>query len=404
MEVAIIGGGASGIMCAVSLKREQKNIDVKVYERMPKILKKILVTGNGRCNLTNVNTDIGCYRGNTEFAKTALSKFPPESNISFFESIGLLTKTEAEGRVYPMSGQGSSVVNALRCEAERLGVKTVCDTEITEIQKKQNGFILNNKYFADCVVISAGGSAAKAQGTDGGSFRLLGSLGVNIISPKPALTALNAESFTKSLKGVRNICDVRLVIDGETTYREKGEVQFTDYGLSGIPIMQMSGLVSTSKSKNIIAELDCAPMLDKHRIENFLLSRKADNPRETAENVMCGLLPKALGNHLMLVSGIKKDSEIGKIDKNRLIGLAGVIKRWEVKIQGARGFDFAQVTAGGADCNDFYKDTLECKKVKNLYCTGEALDVYGLCGGYNLQWAWASGRLCAEAVLKEHKN
>ncbi len=404
MEVAIIGGGASGIMCAVSLKREQKNIDVKVYERMPKILKKILVTGNGRCNLTNVNTDTGCYRGNTEFAKTALSKYPPESNIRFFESIGLLTKTEAEGRVYPMSGQGLSVVNALKCEAEKLGVKTVCDTEITKIEKKRNGFILNNKFFADRVVISAGGSAARAQGTDGGSFRLLGSLGVNIINPEPALTSLNAESFAKSLKGVRNICDVRLVIDGKTVYREKGEVQFADYGLSGIPIMQMSGLVSVSKSKNIVAELDCAPMLDRKTIEKFLLLRKADNPRETAESVMCGLLPKALGNHLMSVADIKKDGEIGEIDESRLIGLAGIIKRWRVKIQGARGFDFAQVTAGGADCNEFYKETLECKKIKNLYCTGEALDVYGLCGGYNLQWAWASGRLCAQGVLKENKN
>lgn len=260
MEVAVIGGGASGIACAAAVKKQNKNIGVTVYERMPRILKKILVTGNGRCNLTNVGSSEKYFRGDTEVLKYAFSKYPPKSNIEFFNSMGLLTRTEAQGRVYPVSGQASAVVNALLCECERVGVKVLTDTEITEARRSGSGFLLNGKYRADKLVIASGGSAARAQGTDGGSFRLLKSLGVDVKSPAPALTGVIIDGFPKSVKGVRNICTAELFVGGQSRYAETGEVQFNDYGVSGIPIMQLSGIVAENTGKNLRLTLDLYPI------------------------------------------------------------------------------------------------------------------------------------------------
>lgn len=400
MNVAIIGGGASGIMCALSLKRQSNNINVTVYEKLPRILKKIFVTGNGRCNLTNLNSDSGGYWGNYDFAKYALEKYNANSNIDFFNLIGLLTKVEDEGRVYPMSSQASSVVNVLRCEAEKLGVDIVTDVPIKTIKKTDRQFVLNESIYADCVVVAAGGSAAKAHGTQGDSFKLLSSLGLNIITPSPALTGVIIKGFPKTLKGIRNVCKAELFVDGNKVYEELGEIQFNDYGISGIPVMQLSGLISQARSKNIYITLDCLPEVTSTDLLQFIKLRKNDNPLETSENALCGVLPKAMANQLMLNCNIKKDMAIGEVDNLKIDNLISLIKDWKLKVECVRDFEFAQVTAGGVDCNEFSKETLECKKIKDLYCAGEVFDLYGRCGGYNLQWAWSSGRLVADSIIK----
>jgi len=402
MEVAVIGGGASGIACAVAVKKQNMNVTVTVYEKMPRILKKILVTGNGRCNLTNVGSSEKYFRGDIEVLRYAFSKFPPESNIEFFNSLGLLTRTEAQGRVYPVSGQASAVVNALLCECERAGVRVLTDTEITEVRRSGNGFLLNGKYRADKLVIASGGSAAKAQGTDGGSFKLLKSLGIDIVKPVPALTGVVIGGFPKSVKGVRNICTAELFIDGNSAYRETGEVQFNDYGVSGIPIMQLSGLVAENTGKNLCLTLDLLPDTDQIELTRFLLGQKKQYPEKTAEEWASGVLPKALGNYVLLLSGIKSAQRLSDIPDGKIKAFSGTVKRLELKPTGVRGFEYAQVTSGGVPKSEINLQTLECKKVKNLYVTGEAVNVYGLCGGHNLQWAWSSGRLCAEAILKEN--
>ena len=402
MKVAIIGGGASGIICAVALKKQNKNINVTVYEKLPRILKKVLSTGNGRCNLTNVYSSEAFFRGDSSFVSFALSEYPPEENMNFFSSMGLILREEAEGRVYPMSGQASSVVNVLLSQAQSLGVKIITDTEIKTVESVGDGFVLNGNIKADKLVISAGGSAAKQHGTDGDSFRLLESLGLKIIKPTPALTGVIAEKFPKSLKGVRNICSVNLEIDRKSVYKEKGEVQFNDYGLSGIPIMQLSGIVGSSKSENIYAILDVLPDMKSKELSAYLLLIKKENPDKTAEEFVCGFLPKALGNHLLLLCDIKKDTLLKDISDKKIKQFAELAKNWRIKLAGVRGFEYAQVTAGGLDTNELNPRTLCCKKYNNLYVTGEAVNVYGLCGGHNLQWAWSSGRLCADAILKEN--
>lgn len=402
MEVAVIGGGASGIACAAAVKKQNKNIGVTVYERMPRILKKILVTGNGRCNLTNIGSSEKYFRGDTEVLQYAFSKYPPKSNIEFFNSMGLLTRTEAQGRVYPVSGQASAVVNALLCECERVGVKVLTDTEITEARRSDSGFLLNGKYRADKLVIASGGSAARAQGTDGGSFRLLKSLGVDVKSPVPALTGVIIDGFPKSVKGVRNICTAELFVGGHSRYAETGEVQFNDYGVSGIPIMQLSGIVAENTGKNLRLTLDLLPDTDKAELTRFLFGQKKQYPEKSAEEWASGVLPKALGNYVLALANIRSAQRLCDIADGKIRAFSDNIKRLELKPTGVRGFEFAQVTSGGVPKNEMNLQTLECKKVKNLYVTGEAVNVYGLCGGHNLQWAWSSGRLCADAILKEN--
>ncbi len=401
MKIAIIGGGASGIACAVSIKQQNKNASVCVYEKLPRILKKILVTGNGRCNFTNIHSSPGFFRGDTGLIKTAFSIFPPKSNIEFFGNLGLLSVTEDEGRVYPLSCQATSVVNALLNEVQQLGIEIITDSEIKTVKKQGNVFLLNGSIKADRLVISCGGSAAKAQGTDGGSYRLLKQLGVKIKEPKPALTGVTLKNFPASLKGVRRISEIRLYIDGAEAYRETGEVQYNDYGVSGIPVMQLSSLVSTAESKDIKLLIDSAVNLDINYLKSFINNQKNNNPETTAEVMASGIVPKALGSYLLKLAGIKNASEIGSVSDKQLETFAKLLKELTFNVEGVRGFDFAQTTAGGVIADELCPDTLETKRIKGLFVTGEAVNVDGLCGGHNLQWAWSSGRLAAKAILKE---
>ncbi len=398
-KVAVVGGGASGYAAAITIARAGGNFSVTVYERLQKPLKKILATGNGRCNLTNADLRESDYFGDAAFAKAALEKFPPQSNIAFFESMGLLTKTEAMGRVYPVSGQAASVRDALLSEAQRLGVKAVTDCAITGIVPKDGGFLLNGQYVCDALILCAGGSAAPKHGTDGSAFCLLRSLGIAIKTPVPALTALVCTAFPKSLKGVRQICRVRLLCGNTEIYSIGGEVQFTEYGLSGIPIMQLSRLVSSAPGKPFSVLLDCLPQMPESALFDFLSAEAKRGGQKSAGALALGILPQALGNALLSMCGVKKDEPCKMLSETKLRAFVKTVKACPFAVSGVRGFDFAQVTAGGADCRAFETETMRSKQYPNLYVCGETLDIDGGCGGYNLQWAWSSGRAAGEAVI-----
>lgn len=400
MKVAIIGGGASGIACAVALKQKNENTSVTVYEKLPRVLKKILVTGNGRCNLTNTNSSPEFYRGDRALIESALTRYSQRSNIEFFNSLGLVTRAEAEGRVYPASSQAASVVSVLLSEAVLLGVEIVTDTAVKSIEKKNGGYMLNGRFYADRVVVASGGSAAKAQGTDGDSFRLLKQLGVKITSPRPALTGVIIDGFPKSLKGIRNHCEISLIKEGRVIYTETGEIQFNDYGISGIPVMQLSGLIENDGSACIIS-LDFLPDFNKEYISDFVFTQQRNCPEKSAELLITGLLPKALGNYLLLEAGIKKDTALKDIPVQKLDRLTDIIKCRQYGSLTVRGFDYAQVTAGGVGSDEINPDTLELKKHGGIYVTGEALNADGLCGGHNLQFAWSTGRIVADSISKE---
>ncbi len=409
-KVAVIGGGASGLACAIEIMHtviDREDVKVTVFEKLSRIGKKILVTGNGRCNLTNMNATETGYRGDVPFSVYALNKYTPENNIEFFNGLGLFTRVEDEGRVYPLSNQASSVLDVLRFECTRLGIEVVCDYNAMHLKSVFNGvvnkLVINNRDRFDYVVVAAGGKAAKVHGTDGDSYELLKMMGHKITPVAPALVSLNCENFTKALKGVRSICRMDLIIDGKKALENYGEVQFTDYGLSGIPIMQLSRFVSMSPSNNIYINLDMTPDFTAEKMENYLFDRR-ECGTGICENILIGVMNKQLCITLLKECGIAPNCKISELSDNEIIKLASICKCWKIKVKTARGFDFAQVTAGGVDCSQFDSETMESNLVNNLFCCGEAYDIDGDCGGYNLQWAWSSGRLAGNTIAERINN
>lgn len=409
-KIAIIGGGASGLACAIEIMHtvaQKSDVEVTILEKLPRVGKKILVTGNGRCNLTNMNSAVSGYRGDTAFSRFALQEYTPEKNIEFFNGLGLYTRTEDEGRVYPLSNQAASVLDALRFECDRLGVKTICDYRAVHLKTVDTGvttkIVINNRDRFDYVVVACGGKAAKMHGTDGDGYDMLKMFGHTIISPAPALVSLNCEDFTKALKGVRSICKMDLIIDGKKEYENYGEVQFTDYGLSGIPIMQLSRFVSVSPSNDIEISLDVTPDFTKEQIFDYLISRR-NVDTGLCENLLSGIMNKQLCITLLKECGVAVNQRVNNLSNSEIERIAKIVKEWKIKVKNSRSFDYAQVTAGGVDCKEFNERTMESRFVKNLFCCGEILNIDGDCGGYNLQWAWSSGRLCGKTIGERINN
>lgn len=409
-KIAIIGGGASGLACAIEIMHtvaQKSDVEVTILEKLPRVGKKILVTGNGRCNLTNMNSAVSGYRGDTAFGEFALKEYTPQKNIEFFNGLGLYTRTEDEGRVYPLSNQAASVLDALRFECDRLGVKTICDYRAVHLKTVDTGvttkIVINNRDRFDYVVVACGGKAAKMHGTDGDGYDMLKMFGHTIISPAPALVSLNCEDFTKALKGVRSICKIDLIIDGKKEYENYGEVQFTDYGLSGIPIMQLSRFVSVSPSNDIEISLDVTPDFTKKQIFDYLISRR-NVDTGLCENLLSGIMNKQLCITLLKECGVAVNQRVNNLTDMEIERIAKIVKEWKIRVKNSRSFDYAQVTAGGADCKEFNEKTMESRFVKNLFCCGEILNIDGDCGGYNLQWAWSSGRLCGKTIGERINN
>lgn len=409
-KVAVIGGGASGMCAAIELLNnvtDKNALEVTVLEKMTRVGKKLLVTGNGRCNITNMNAENSGFRGDTEFAKTALKRYNPESNIQFFNSLGLYTRTEEDGRVYPLSNQASSVLDALRFECERLGVKFVCDYRAVHLKEVHTAFsrkiVVNNRDRFDYVIVAAGGKAAKIHGTDGDSYDLLKMLGHTVTPVAPALVSLNCSDFTKSLKGIRSICGVELIIDGKSEYKNFGEVQFTDYGLSGIPVMQLSRFVSMSPSNDIQIHLDLAPDFSAEELYSYLVSRR-EKDTGLCENMLSGIMNKQLCITIMKECSIAVNGRVNTLSDEKINVLCEILKCWKINVKNSRSFEFAQVTAGGVNCSEFNPETMESKYVRGVYCCGEAMDVDGDCGGYNLQWAWSSGRTAGKSIAERINN
>lgn len=366
MATIIIGAGAGGLACAIRLKQNNPNFKVTMLERMPIAGKKILATGNGRCNLSNTHAE-HC-----------------ETVIDFFKSIGLVTRTDDEGRIYPYSNQAADVVGILLGECDRLGIEIITGCTVTEIDRTLKITTDKGIFKADTVVLAAGGKAQKGLGSDGSGYELLKKLGHSITQLSPALVQLTSSSkYPRKLKGHRIKCNMSILLNGKTIKSEYGEVLFADYGLSGIVTMNLSDIVS----KNFISEqpekchavLDLTPDIDKAEILEYL--KKFGN------------LKGILGNALSAVIEKQADGDIAK--------MAALTKSWKLIITGTKGFDFAQITSGGAKLDEF--DEFRSKKIKNLYACGEILDKQFICGGYNLNFAWYSGIAVADKITIYNK-
>lgn len=402
MKIAVIGGGASGLACAISAARKAvyngKNCKITVFEVKDRVGKKILATGNGRCNMLN-RDESPFYFSENNFHLFAIKKFNCESNIEFFRSIGLYVKTDEEGRIYPLSNQATSVLDALRLECGRLGIKFEVSYEVSSISKKDKGFIINDTRYFDKVVLACGGMAA-VKNFNG--YCLLSQLGHRVTRVSPSLTKLNVcdTKYVKQLQGIRHKVKLTLTVDGKYITEESGELLFTKYGLSGIAVMQLSAFITRlNNNEKAVVCADYIPTFSFNGLVEAISSIIAHDKNMKAENLLSGFMPKKLGETVIRSLDIDLNDKVGRLTEKDIKDIAGRAKRFSFSIDSVRPFEDAQVTAGGADTGYFSDKTMESLLHKGLYAIGEVLDVDGLCGGYNLMWAWSSGRLCGESLI-----
>lgn len=376
--------------------------EVTVLEQLNRVGKKLLATGNGRCNLTNVDISIDRYHSShPEFLEKVLSQFGYNETIAFFEELGIAHKVEDLGKVFPYSDQASSVLDVMRWEMESLGVEERVDSEVISITPSKRGFMLvlknNEQLSADSVILATGGKASPNLGSTGSGYILARKLGHSITTTFPSLVQLNLNApFLRALKGIKFIGSAA-IYDGETCLRrEEGEILFTDYGISGPPIFQLSRSAGELLIKNRKPTLivDMFPELTESKLREALGIRFGCRPSKSAEFSLVGLLNKKLIPTVLREAGITDLSRTcGSISHEERSSIARLIKNWRFQVAGTQSWMQAQVTAGGVDVSDVDPDTMESRLVRGLYLCGELLDVDGDCGGFNLQWAWSSGYL-----------
>jgi hypothetical protein len=393
-NIIVIGGGASGIVASIIAGRRKAK--VTLLERNDRIGKKILVTGNGRCNYTNFDMRLDYFHGsNRNFIDDVLKLFDRDDTLDFFEKLGIIPKIE-EGKIFPMSLQSSSVLDVLRYELERLKVNVVTGAYVTEISKKKE-FEVKIKsgevFHSDKVIIATGGMAMPVSGSDGNGYKLAKEFGHSIITPTPSLVQLKLESDKlKAINGVKFEGLANLYIDSKLIRQEKGEILFTDYGISGPPILQLSREAVRGMNEKRKVELELK-LFDKSREEfkDYLSKRFSYMPYKTVEIGLIGLINKKLIIPILKEINLDKSSLVKELTNVDLDKLANILTSWKFKVIGDKGWGQAQSTAGGILTQDIDPNTLESKRISGLYFCGEILDVDGDCGGYNLQWAWSSG-------------
>lgn len=394
-NVIVIGGGASGLMAAIWAARNQ--CKVTIIERKDKLGKKILATGNGKCNYTNYYQEESCYRGaDSKQAMKVYENFDVHQTIQFFEELGIYPK-ERNGYVYPNSGQAASVLDVLVLEAKRLGVHMVANEKVTAVKKEKGGFFVvtdQKNYTCNHVILTTGGCASPKLGSDGSGYVLAKSLGHSITKPLPALVQLKSNAkYLKTISGVRTDAAVTLKVNGKKASQEKGEILFANYGISGIPVMQVSRFASVALDQGAQVELsiDFLPEVSYTDMLEEIKQRLEHGTNRTAEQLFLGLFNHKLTYILLKEAGIDAEMPSTKVRYDAWKKLANLVKDFKMKITDTNGLENAQTSTGGIPLDEVSLETMESKKVKGLYFAGELLDVDGTCGGYNLQWAWSSG-------------
>ena len=400
--VAVIGGGASGMMAAVTAASEGAR--VILLEHKDRIGKKILSTGNGRCNFTNIHQEPICYHSEDPlFPWEVVEKFNAQAVISFFLQLGVYSKNR-NGYIYPNSDQASAVLDAFRMELDRLKVEIRTGVECREIRPGKKGFTIltdQEPVRAERVILCAGSKAAPTTGSDGSGYDLAKKLGHRILPVLPALTALKCEEkFFKSIAGVRANGSVSIWSGDECIAKDTGEIQLTDYGISGIPVFQVSRYASKLlyEKKETDAVLDFMPDFTKEQTNAFLRARAKTRPDKSAEMFLIGLFHKKLCDLWIRLSEIPRQRKTGELTEDEIARLTDLIKEFRVRVRETNPYDKAQVCCGGVDTREVDPETLESVYVPGVYFAGEILDVDGMCGGYNLTFAWASGYVAGKAA------
>ena len=398
MVIGIIGAGASGMAAALAAS-EFQNVQVLLFERQARVGRKLQATGNGRCNLTNRNTSVQRYHGEqAEFAEYALGRYDVANTLDWFSSMGLYTVTEASGKVYPYSDQANSVVDVLRFALQKQNIELISGTEITRVRKTENGFELrtdSESYFCDRLIIACGGLAGTKLGGSMSGYKMLRGFGHSCTRLRPALVQLKSDwSGCVSLKGVRANCHAQIYHNGVLHGQSTGELQFTDYGISGPVIFEISRDVCQG-SGSWIGRLDFLPDMQEDALRAELRRRRETNL--PTEELFTGILHNRLGRVLTAAAGIRS-KECADLTDSDVDTVIHVVKALEISLTDTMGMDSAQVTAGGILTSEFNAETMESRLVPGLFACGEVLDIDGDCGGYNLQWAWSSGRLAGKSA------
>ena len=393
MVIGIIGAGASGMAAALAAA-ENENVQVVLMERQARVGRKLQATGNGRCNLTNLHAMEGGYHGGCpEFARTALDAFDVDKTLAWFRGMGLFTVAETSGRVYPYSDQANSVVDVLRFALEKPNIQLLTNFEVMKVKRTGDGFRVESNeetVLCDKLIVACGGLAGTKLGGSMAGYKLLRSLGHQCTKLRPTLVQLKSGwGGCVSLKGVRANCHAAIYRDGELHAESTGELQFTEYGLSG-PVMFEVSRDACQGAGEWTCRLDFLPDMTEDVLKEELLRRR--QTRWCAENLLTGILHNRLGRVLTQDVGISGYVPIAQLEVAELAAVAHAVKNFEVTLTEPLGMDSAQVTAGGIITNEFGPATLESRLVPGLYACGEVLDIDGDCGGYNLQWAWSSGR------------
>ena len=394
MVIAIIGAGASGMAAALAAA-ENENNQVILLERQARVGRKLQATGNGRCNLSNIHAAEGGYHGNAaEFVVPAISAFDPEKTLRWFASLGLFTVTEESGKVYPYSDQANSVVDVLRLALVKENITLKTGYEVTKIVKTSDGFQITDgeeTIICDKLIVACGGLAGSKLGGTMSGYKLLAKLGHRSTKLRPSLVQIKSSwPELPSLKGVRTNCHVEILHNGEIYAQSSGELQLTEHGISGPVIFEISRDVCAERGK-WTAKLDFLPHISAEDLEAELQRRRTTNL--PMEELLTGILHNRLGRVLVKTAGIKGKQLANEISNTELQEVITCVKSLEIDLTEPLGMDSAQVTAGGVLTDGFAPDSMESKLVPGLYACGEVLDIDGDCGGYNLQWAWSSGRM-----------
>ncbi len=398
-KIVVIGGGAAGLMAAVTAR--ENGSKVVILERNDRIGKKILATGNGRCNFTNIYLTIDNYKGdNPKFAYSALASLDVYQTMDLFDAMGIMSTIESDGRVFPNSLQSSSVLDIFMMEIENLGIDVMTEALVKKIRKKDGAYQLDledgRTIEGDKIILATGGKAMPVSGSDGNGYDLIKDLGHKIVRPLPGLVQLKLAdkgNLFKQIKGVKIAGRVNLYSNDQFLAQDSGDILFTDYGISGPPILQISNeaLENLEDGKDVEIRVEIMDELEEGKLVEYLDLRFKNIASRSLEESLIGMVHKKLIRPLIEEIGLDPDKNVGNVSREEIVKLAQILKSWNFKVTGSQGWRHAQVTSGGVDTRDIDSATMESKKSKGLYIVGEILDITGDCGGYNLQWAWSTG-------------
>ncbi|MFV0481838.1 MAG: NAD(P)/FAD-dependent oxidoreductase [Campylobacteraceae bacterium] len=401
MKVAIIGAGASGMMAAITAKRMNKNLEIDIFDVNKSVGKKILASGNGRCNISNTNLSSKNYIGeNPEFVNFALNEFGFSAFEKFCKSIGLLLDTKEDGKVYPLSNEAKSVVNLFSLALKALHVNIFYEHIVEDIKKENDKFVVKTKEkefgVYDKVLISSGLGAAPQLNASEIGLVIAKNFGHSINKTYPSLVGLQSTNFyNKKLQGVKKECNIALHVNGEFKEEVFGDVLFTNYGISGFGILDISQSAAFYLMKNFAVELriNFFSKVSTNELSNQIQSLFKNLLNEKVVDILTGIVPNKLSPILLEICKIPHDIKAGDINTKQIKALAYELSSWKIKVEDTVGFSHSEASGGGVKTSEIDNKTYESKLVRGLYFAGEVLDIVGNRGGYNLHFAWASGYL-----------